>query len=271
MGKNKKEMVDKLIKKIKSAMYNALQKNNCEKAMAAISVGCQILYEYNQVYTDNDFENGVLKLANDLKKGRRIATENVDNNTVLFYDGFGLDVRGVSKMYLNALKKNGYRIIYVTALESKGKLLETEKVLKGSNHKCYYVSFKTSYTKWLNELIDIMMKNAPKAMFYYTTPYDVSGAVAFAYMNGCAERFLIDLTDHAFWLGVKCNDFFCGSREISASNQVYERGINRNKVIKLGVNLVIDDSEYDHSGLPFDVIKEKYIFSGGGGLGGIVK
>lgn len=261
---SKQQDVEKMLKEIKAIMHDSIRKNRYNKAMAAISAGCQILYEYNQTYVDSDFENSVIDIAKTIaqKYTDRLYGFHANRNTVLFYDGFGLDTRGISKIYLNALKKNKYKIIYVTPLHSEGHMPETQKILDGADVEWYYVNCKSSYTKWMNELLEVIFATAPKAMFFYTTPYDVSGAVAFAVMEGRVDRFLIDLTDHAFWLGVKCNDFFCGSREMSASNQVYGRGIERKKIIKLGVNLIIDEST-DHRGLPFDVTEKRYVFSGG--------
>ena len=262
---NKEKDVDKRIRKLKTIMADSIKKKHYEKAMASVSVGCQILYEFNQRYTDDDFENGIIDISRGFMRlySERIKSFYGSRNTVLFYDGFGLDTRGVAKMYLNALKKNGYRIIYVTGQASKGCMPETDAVLKDADVECCYIDFKSSYTAWTNKLLEIIFRTSPKAMFYYTTPYDASGAAAFAVLNGLTDRFLIDLTDHAFWLGTKCNDFFCGSREMSASNQVYERGIKKEKLIKLGVNLIINETNEDHSGLPFDVEKTRYIFSGG--------
>lgn len=264
--KNKEEAVEKLMREIKCVMHESLHKEELEKAMASISVGCQILYEYNQYYMDEDFENGVVTLSEILGRqynNRLKSSYKANNNVVLFYDGFGLDSRGVAQMYLNALAKNDYQIVYVTGITAERGLHETKKILTEANAQIYYIDNTTKYVKWAKELLNIILSTEPKAMFFYTTPYDVSGAVAFALMEGKTERFLIDLTDHAFWLGVKCNDFFCGSREMSASNQVYERGIPREKLIKLGVNLIVYEEEKNHSGLPFDVEKKQYVFSGG--------
>jgi len=261
---SKETTVHNLIQDLKSILNKSLADRNYPKAMASISVGCQILYEYNQQFVDDDFEAAVLQLAREFapRYDRSLRQYQGNPQTILFYDGFGLDTRGVAKMYLNALKKNGYRIIYVTSSSSKGQIPETEQLLRESNHACYYIPM-TNYVRWTEALIDVIMQTTPQSMFFYTLPYDVSGAVSFAVMDGKVSRFLIDLTDHAFWLGVRCNDFFCGSRQMSASNQLYERHIDRKKLIKLGVNLSVDDSAADHSGLPFDVQKCRYIFSGG--------
>lgn len=256
---------EKMINKLKRITNRAILKGNNEKAMSAISIGCQILYEYNQCYTDDDFENGVISIAKRYQQQykEKLVVYQHRPDTVLFYDGFGLDTRGVAKMYLNALKKNGYHIVYVTDRNSQGQMPDTDAILEDADAECHYISFGTSYTKWAVSLLEIIFATFPKAMFFYTVPYDSAGAVAFATMDGRADKFLIDLTDHAFWLGTKCNDYFCGSREMSASNQVYERGIDRSKIIKLGVNVMVDADEGDHSGLPFDPEKEKYLFSGG--------
>lgn len=265
MRRSKGEEVDALLRELKQTMHKSLDKGNYEKAMASISTGCQILYEYNQYYVDNDFENGVVSVANEMKKSYcdDLKEYRRNENTILFYDGFGLDTRGVAKMYLNALKKNGYHIVYITGKNAMGHIPETESILLNADSSIYYIDFKTDYFNWAKELIHVFIQTSPKAMFFYTTPYDASGAVAFAVMEGLTERFLIDLTDHAFWLGVKSNDYFCGSRAMSASNQIYERGIEKNRLIKLGVNLIIEEGLTDHSGLPFDVKKERYVFSGG--------
>lgn len=86
--------------------------------------------------------------------------------------------------------------------------------------------------------------------------------LSFSLFEGKIDRHLIDLTDHAFWIGVNCNDYFLGSREMSASNQFFKRHIPKEKLIKLGVNLIVDRCD-THEKLPFDVTKERYIFSGG--------
>ncbi len=262
---NKAEEVNKLLDRFKAVMRRSLEKGNIEKAMAAVSAACEMLYYYNQVYIDDDLEAGVYETGRKLKAmfGKELESYHADDKTVMFYDGFGMDTRGVAKMYLNALKKNGYKIIYVTNVWSKGQMPDTDELLSNADHETVYIDYYRNYTGWATDLMRTIIRTRPKAMFYYTLPFDAAGAAAFAAMEGKASRFLIDLTDHAFWLGKVSNDFFCGSREMSASNQVYERGIDPSKLIKLGVNLIIDDGGTDHSGLPFDVENTRYIFSGG--------
>ena len=259
----KKQQAEKLIRSLKAELGASLGKGKTERALACLAACSQVLYDYNQVYTDRELEDAAKALGNRMREEHREALDAYEPTAgkVLFYDGFGLDSRGVAKMYLNALLKNGYRVIYLIPETSRGNMPETEEILRGKDAVLYSYP-RDSFGQWAEALAGIFLKEQPKAMLFYTTPYDASGAAAFAMMRGKAERFLIDLTDHAYWLGTGSNDFFLGSREMSASNQLYGRGIPREKLIKLGVNLMVDEAE-DPAGLPFDPEKTRYVFSGG--------
>lgn len=261
---NRKKSVEQFIITLKRKADKHYRSGNYEKAMSAISCAAKVMYDYNQFYTDDELEQYIDLITRKFKPDFQNELDHYEkeNRTILFYDGFGMDTRGVAKMYLNALKANGYKIVYVVPDTSRDKMPDTWELIKDANVSWVYLPENRGYCLWTTELIKTIFKYHPQAMFFYTTPYDVSGAVAFAMMDGKTTRYLIDLTDHAFWLGIKSNDYFCGSREMSASNQYYERGIPKEKCIKLGVNLIIDECD-DHSGLPFNVENESYIFSGG--------
>lgn len=261
---NKRESFYKVINKIKKYIRISIKRDKIDKAMKLIKSVAYSFYDFNQVYTDDDLENYSYNISQKLKvkyQGR-LDKYSFDFNTVLFYDGFGFDVRGVSKMYLNALKKNNYKIIYVIPNTSFGQMPQTEDVLMNADSKIESINVSLSMLDQVEQFFTIVEKYSPKAMIYYTTPWDIVGYVGFSLFENKIKRYLIDLTDHAYWLGVKCNDYFCGSREMSASNQIYGRNIQKEKCVKLGVNLIIDNYD-NHEGLPFDVTTNKYIFSGG--------
>ena len=265
MDADKKDVkVKRFLLKLQKLARKCIVKNDYEKAMAAISVSGYIQYMFNQTYTDVELEKMILQLAkrNKVKYETDIKMMPIEKKNVLFYDGFGLDTRGVALMYLNALKKNGYHIIYVTNLEAEGKQPEIQKIMRGAVITWKYISMRNSYLSWFEELTKIIIASKAKALFFYTKPNDVSGALSLSLFQGKCDRYLIDLTDHAFWIGTQSNDYFLGSREMSASNQFFRRYIPKSRMIKLGVNLIVEEGN-DHKGLPFDILSEKYIFSGG--------
>ena len=259
MDKNKQ--VDNLIHKLKLIALNKLEKNNINASLAALSFASETLYAYNQFYTDDELEKITAQVGDRIKNEYNFANyDNIQDN-ILLYDGFGLDTRGVVLMYLNALGKNGYNVTYVTDLKVKDDIPSIKNICKKYGINILYVDMST-YEGWCVQLAKIFENIRPRAAFFYTTPFDTSACAAFHMYDGLCKRFLIDLTDHAYWLGKCANDYFLGSREMSAYIQHYERKIPKEKCIKLGVNLLLEECS-DHSGLPFDVKKNTYIFSGG--------
>lgn len=263
----KKIRVEKVLNGLENTARSCIKKKEWNKACAAIKVSARILYDYNQRYTDTKLENQITEIAAHykVKYKNELTFEKQDNNIILFYDGFGFDVRGVARYHLNALVKNNYQVLYVTRKKCEDGLANLHAITEGKQVEWIYLDMESGkdYSHWIEDLLHVFIKYKPKAASFYTTPWDVAGAVAFAAYEGKGNRYLIDLTDHAFWLGVNSNDYFCGSREMSASNQFFKRGIPKEKLIKLGVNFDDVESDDDHSGLPFAVEESKYIFSGG--------
>ena len=246
------------LKKIAKRYLSIAKYNDSLQVLHAIS---QYLYEFNQTYIDEDVESMLLEIteALDIKQGR---TYEGTKNKVLVFDGFAFETRGVIKMYLNALVKGGFEIVY---LYDKNRTSEIPGILEFCTQnkiKTLTYNERATYVESAKEIGEVFLSEKPAKALFYTYPYDVAAYVAFASFKGLTERFLIDLTDHAFWIGKYCNDFFCGSREMSAYNEHYQRHIPKEQLIKLGVNLIVEECN-DHSGLPFDVTKTKYIFSGG--------
>lgn len=258
---DKNQQVKKLIHKLKRIASTTLEKKDINTSLAALSFAAETLYMFNQFYTDDELEELTTQVGDEIKAKYHFAKCNKVQDCILLYDGFGLDTRGVVLMYLNALGKNGYKVHYVTNRKVKDQIPTIKNLCKKYNIQMSYVDM-THYERWCIQLAQVFEKIRPKAAFFYTTPFDSSACAAFHMYEGLCKRFLIDLTDHAYWLGKCANDFFLGSREMSAYIQHYERRIPKEKCIKLGVNLLVEEWD-DHSGLPFDVEKVEYIFSGG--------
>lgn len=260
---DKNEQVDSVISKFKRIAKSDIEKKKYNQALAAISCSAELLYTFNQKYVDDELENLTSEAGNELKVkyNRANYSKRENSDTILVYDGFGLDTRGVILMYLNALGIDGYSVCYVTNEDVRGSIPTIKNICQKYHHKILYINM-SDYEKSVCQLSEIFEKEKPRSAFFYTTPYDSAASAAFHMYEGLCNRYLIDLTDHAFWLGKCANDYFLGSREMSAYLEHYERKIPRQKCIKLGVNL-LTESINDHSGLPFDVETTRYIFSGG--------
>lgn len=249
-------VIKKNIIRLKNIAQNALKQNHYEEAQAAISACAEILYNYNQYYKDDELESLVSQLS------KRVIADTMyvcDENTILFYDGFGLDTRGFAVSFVKALRRCNYKVVYVTKSNAIGNIPHIVKEL-GSN-VAKYINMK-KYEKHVDELNKIFKQYHPKAAFFYTVPYDVSGAVVFHAYKNKVKRIQVDLTDHAFWLGINAADYFMAARSIGASIEMYERGIDADKIIRLDVAPYINSDMVEEK-LPFDIKSTRYIFSGG--------
>lgn len=259
-SEEKLNYINEYLIKLMSISEKAIVNKKYNQALAALSAYCEIQYLINQKYYDEKTEDLLLHLSREII----CVPKNFfpDNNTILFYDGFGLDLRGWAASYARALSSLGYAVVYVAPLQSQNNIPHIQKEISQGKGIIEYVDFKKNYIECVESLSNIFNQYKPKTAFFYTKPYDVSAATVFDAYYGKVTRIQVDLTDHAFWVGVKAVDKCIESRDLGVSNAIYHRGINRTNIVRMDgcpyINREISDEP-----LPIDIEKEKYIFSGG--------
>lgn len=90
--------VAKYIKKLKKIIQDSISDGKYESALTSAKVLATLYYDYNQIYMDPDLEEALIKISNCILKNNEFT---VDKKYVLFYDGFGLDLRGWASSYPN--------------------------------------------------------------------------------------------------------------------------------------------------------------------------
>lgn len=256
---DKARQVAGLERNLKHFIAKSIRKENYEKALAGINACAQLLYLWNQKYIDEELEQYIEEIS---KKVVQINLgQDTDRNTVLFYDGFGLDTRGLALIYLKAIAQLGYKIIYLVPQKSKGGQSDIHRILDGCNVEWIYYS-ENSYLNRIKTITSTFDTFKPSVAFFYSMPDDVAAAVAFFAYAGLVTRFQINLTDHAYWLGTNIFDFCIEFRDYGASISYYYRGIPREKLIKLPYYPYYD-KEKNFEGFPFESKNKKIIFSGG--------
>jgi len=248
-------LIEKYIQKLKLISQNQFKRKDYEKSIKSLKAAANILYTFNQRYTDSEIENQITEIRKCILSNSN--SINVKKDVVFFYDGFGLDLRGWAASYVRALTKLGYYIIYMCPSNSK-----IPHILGEMNSNTSEVIYLCGSNIEKAKTIDSVFKNyKPGTAFFYTYPDDISAAIAFE-NNPCTTRIQIDLTDHAFWIGVNAFDYILESREMGASIAVHHRFIGADKIIKYDCTPYIIRDKCNIT-LPFDIEKEKYIFTGG--------
>ena len=260
ISKEKLNYISSYLKKLIDLAENGVRKGRYNISLSALSAFCKIQYSINQVYTDKKAEDLLLHISKEVVKIPNDYCS--DENTILFYDGFGLDLRGWAASFAKGLSGLEYDIVYVAPLHSAGNIPHIAREVENGRGKIEYIDMKHSYTSHIETLNNVFLKYRPQVAFFYTTPNDVAGAAVFDAYAGKTRRIQIDLTDHAFWIGTKAFDFITESRDVGVSNAIYHRGVDIKKVKKMDCCLYIN-TDVDSTSLPFNIEKEKYIFSGG--------
>ena len=253
------------IKDYKTKIREFLSQEQYEQALMVIRYIGNMMYEYNQIYTDQELEDLLFEVGNELSMDKFQKFKYISNEKIiLFYDGFGLDVRGLAQIYLKALDEIGYRILYITNNNAKGNIPTLKKILDKNKAEVIYLQNKSLVDDYY-DICKLICKFKPTQGFLYTTPYDVSGILAFMSFEKNMKRYQINLTDHAFWLGTNAFDYCIEFRNYGATISSKYREIPANKIIKQPYYPIIN-KDISFGGYPFNAEKNDFIIFSGGWL-----
>lgn len=252
--------IKKIISSIKKKIKKNINKSRYNNALDLISMAAIILYNANLCYVDDELENFIDQIACKIIR-TSCNVESLNSETLLFYDGFGLNSRGLAQIYIKALCENN-NVIYVTNKKSCNHIPDIESLIKSNNGKIIWLEGEKSL-KCIAEMREIIEFYKPKDFFFYSIPNDVIGTVIMSAYKGIMKIFQVNLTDHAFWLGANNIDYCVEFRDYGASISNEYRGISRDKIVKVPFYPIIN---YKQKFLGFPFVNNsdmKIIFSGG--------
>lgn len=254
--------IELYINKNKIKIKKSIECGNYNRALQLLSACSNILYVWNQTYCDKDLED-YMKMLKVRMQGEFKEQCNVEQkeNRILFYDEFGMDYRGLARIYLRALIQNGYHVIYVTRSNCRNTMAGLLEELNEGSYECIFIDDKCN-VQTVKALYNIILSSGVKDAFLYTIPQDTCGILAFMLVENHVTRYQIDLTDHAYWLGVNAFDKCIEFRSAGASIAVNKRKILKDKVVMIPFYPIVDDSQ-KFMGFPFEKKKQKVLFSGG--------
>lgn len=256
-----KKEIEQLVTKLKKAIEKELNKKNYEMVLELISNAALVLYHTNIYYADDDLETGLKKVSEYLEIEKLDMKDTTD--TVLFFDGFGLNDRGLAQIYLKSLCSIK-RVVYITFSDCITRIPDIVNIVNASESSIACIDRKEgNYISQIEQLNNIILKERPKQFFFYSVPDDVVATVIMNVYRGVLTRYQINLTDHAFWLGARCIDYCIEFRDYGAAISKNYRGIEQNRIVKLPFYPILHE-EKQFQGYPFKVQDtSKVIFSGG--------
>ncbi len=253
------EFVEKDYDNLKRIAKIELDKKNYNDCINLISCAANIAYHLNFKFYDDEFEDYLKSISYNL-------IENIDFGVIsgrwVFYDSFGLDNRGLTQQYLNALDDMKVEYLYIleTYRSDKEHKDIINQVKNNPRAEIYINDSSLDFKVQIMNIIKVLESYKPEKALLHFTPWKCLSIVLWNRLN-FIERYFINLTDHAFWLGKNSFDFSLEAREYGIYFSNKFRYIDRNKLLLSKFYPIINEKEF--LGFPQEVKNKIKIFSGG--------
>lgn len=249
-----KEFSDSMIE-----LEKAFQERDHLKTLSYLRFLTRSYYVLNYKMADDRLEEITQQISLDLL-GETMIT-NSKQNTVVFYDYAGRFYRGLNRIYIDSLDQLNYRVVWIIHFKAP-QLEEIRRYCEGKKYVTLRIIPKSPVLERMRHFQTIIKETAPRHLLFYSYPWDVSGVGVFSTVKGDVTRYLIDITDHAFWLGKCAVDYIIGGRDCGYNVAKQLRGIRPERYLFLPC-YPSGRVEYSYEGMPFDEEKNEFIFSGG--------
>lgn len=244
--------------KLKKLAFKCAKKHDYNATALYLMQASSLMYNSNLFYVDEELENLLDSVSERIitKKIRKQQTK----KRIVFYDYFVLDNRGLTEQYLEALFSFDYELLFVGCRnDEKSK----EIYAKLQNHNVTYkIVTERNEIKKAQIIYQIISDFSPQIIVAHTSPWDISAIMAINQFSDNCKRFLINITDHAFWLGAKVFDYFLEFRDYGYNISKTYRKIAENKLLKLPYYPNINKN-ITFEGFDFETRGKKLVFSGG--------
>ena len=259
---NVESMVNRRFNKYKVLAETALEHGRTDATGFYLYKAAHLMYQYNTVYYDCDLESDIGKLAKSM--GTIQCSPNI--GTVMIVDTFGKSLRVLAWQYAKAIVDLNLKLVFVVSKQSSASsdfdLLE-HYLNENGCIITYFDDDMRHFSRSVTSLRDVIAAYSPEHLLFHGKPWDVISLTSINSING-PTKYLINLTDHAFWLGSTCFDCFLEFREYGRSISVWRRGIEDNKEAYLPYYPAQTIVDTPFEGLPF---KESTDFFVAGGTG----
>lgn len=253
------QQFEKEFKRRMKELEKAHRNGDCFKTVCYLRYLSDFYYNLNYKFTDDRLEQITEEMALDYL-GKTEITK-VNEETVVFYDYFGEAKRGLANIYVNALDKLGYKITWIL-YDFAPDVDIIQEQFRHRKSVIFHIIPKKTILERMELVRDCIKETAPKHLLVYTVPGDIGGLGAISTLTGNVTRYMVDLTDHAFWMGKCAVDYVIGFRSFGYNVAVQYRHFDPDRVLILPYYPDARDQD-PFEGMPFDADRYEYVFSGG--------
>lgn len=252
--------ITKIYGKIKSLARASMGRGDYMETLSLVETAAQIAYNFNWIYADEELESMLSDISRQVIQSPKNYTP--IRGRMVFYDAFAWDNRGLTQQYIRAMMSWDVELLFVLEgndlRQSSGIVEELRKYPKA---ELFTIDTKLPKVEQIRVLYDKISNFAPEKAFLHIKPESV---VAVVLWNALSQttRYQINLTDHAFWLGVKCIDYSLEFRNYGYTVSLEKRGLRADQLLLQPYYPITDCEPF--AGFPDEVTSENIvIFTGG--------
>ncbi|WP_316746905.1 glycosyltransferase family 4 protein [Pedobacter gandavensis] len=231
-----------------------VRNNDLKNALVYIETCVKIAYNFNFIYTDDKLESLLMQISEKtLSKPEFIPIK----DRYVFYDYFG-NTKVLTQQYIRALISWDVEFLYLLQDGTNFSKEIRDELASYPKAKVVVLTEDDVFNKMRQAQLEIAEFRPSKALLHIA-PWDLIGICVWNSFTN-VDRFLINLTDHAFWLGKSCSDFILEFRSYGYNLSHDARNIPKDKLLLQAYYPIQNDVPF--KGFPID-LKDKIIgFSG---------
>lgn len=232
-----------------------------DEALTCAMTASRIAYHYNFRHGDPELDKLVESVCIDELHGRVSVAPR--KGTCLFFDSFALDNRGLTQQYLRALMSWGVEFTYMMESDTRTEYAKEILTELEGYPKVRIVKLTGAGTRAdrINEIRQAVALASPEKAFLHIAPWSVEAIAAWSEVAGVI-RYMVNITDHAFWFGNSAFDYCIEFRDFGCCLSWAERGIAKERLLKQPY-YPIAQAHGEFQGFPVDVSGKTILLSGG--------
>lgn len=250
--KNVQKIKDYHLKKLNKMLNSVKNERRLTVLFDKIHFVANYLYEYNILFDCPELEDRISSFSSLLQSKKEITNE----YDLIFFDSFGLSRRGLADIYLDGFINNLYRVLYLTYEDN---YVSTKELRDKYETTISFRYIKRGVSEY-NLLYSLFCKS--KKIVLYITPCDILPVVVAKETK--AIKYLINLTDHAYWFGKSVCDYVIDFRNFGSSVNVFRRKVQESNLLLQPYYPNI--KETDFLGYPSSRMNKNNTFFSGGAL-----
>ena len=247
--------------RLKRHAFKSYKSGFFDKCLKYINISAHIAYKFSWIFKDDDFELLLMKISKSILKPVEHYTP-VENKYV-FYDSFSYDNRGLTQQYIRALMNLNIDFLYITESSDKNRYSQEiiSELIEYNKVEIIEIPNDFKYTKKIDMIYNKIVSYKPSKLFMHLAPYAVSPLVAFYALPKEIIKYQINLTDHAFWLGVGCLDYSFEFRPYGCTLTTNQRKISKERILLMPYYPIVNKLKFQ--GFPVECEGKVIVFSGG--------